>query len=55
MHPLQTLIQTQQRQTRQQRPRNPQRGARERHAAGGPTPTLRKRVALALAAIIGRS
>lgn len=55
MHPLQTLVETQQRQTRQQRPRHVQRGARERDTAGGPAPTLRKRVALALAAIIGRS
>jgi hypothetical protein len=55
MHPLQTLIETQQRQTRHQGPRHAQRSARERHTARGPAPTLRKRVALALAAIIGRS
>jgi hypothetical protein len=55
MHPLQTLIETQQHQTRHQRPRQPQRSARERHTADGPAPTLRQRVALALAAVIGRS
>jgi hypothetical protein len=57
MHPLHTLIESRKRQTRNQPHHRPQRARRSqrRPAVQEPRLTVRRRIALGLAAIVGRS